>query len=237
MTKSSLALRDLPLWKKVQDRAGLVLLVSMTSLDESIREAMEPHTSSFSSRLDMLRAFKKAGCSVGVLAMPFLPGISDDTDSIRRLYSTCADADVDFIMPGGLTLRPGRQKEHYLRKLHSYRPDLLQHTLDLYREERQSGVPIPEAKHILSSRITAVQREFEIPNLLPHRCFVELLPKHDALRKRTLSDDWLETRFADAAADGELARVLQNKRLAHFTAAILREGTYFNYQTLKITDT
>lgn len=208
--------------------------------------------------------------------MPFLPGISDGIDSIRRLYAACADVDVDFIMPGGLTLRPGRQKEYYIRKLRSYRPDLFQYTLDLYREERQSGVPTSDVMRVLSSRIATVQHEFEIPNLLPHRCFARFLPRHDSLRvlfrdmielykergintsalvrsanfydawlvslrrafrrKRTLPNDWLETRFADAVADGELVRVLQNDRLAHFATEVLQEGLYFNYQTLKITD-
>lgn len=55
-------------------------------------------------------------------------------------------------------------------------------------------------------------------------------------RKRTLPNDWLETRFADAVADGELVRVLQNDRLAHFATAILQKDVYFDYQTLKLTD-
>jgi hypothetical protein len=38
----------------------------------------------------------------------------------------------------------------------------------------------------------------------------------------------------DAIATDELAHVLNNKRLAQFTAAILREGGRFNYRTLKI---
>jgi hypothetical protein len=55
-------------------------------------------------------------------------------------------------------------------------------------------------------------------------------------RKRSLPNDWLETRFADAVADGELLRVLQNNRLARFATAILQKDAYFNYQTLKLND-
>ena len=136
MTKSSLALRDLPLWEKVKDRAGFILLVSISSLDESIRRVMEPGASSFQARLDMLKAFKEAGCIVGILAMPLLPGISDNEASIRRLYTACVDIGTDFVLPGGLTLRPGRQKDFFLKSLGSYRPDLLKKTEELYSEEK-----------------------------------------------------------------------------------------------------
>lgn len=141
MTKSSLALRDLRSWIRVNERFGFTLFVSLTSLDESLRATMEPGASSFAARLDMLRTFKAAGCAVGVLAMPFLPGLSDSEDSIRTLYAACADIGVDFVMPGGLTLRPGRQKDCYLSTLKALHPDLIPMVHSLYTPERSSGMP------------------------------------------------------------------------------------------------
>jgi DNA repair photolyase len=182
MTKSSLVARDLPFWRGVNDRAGFVLLISLTSLDDGIRKILEPGASSFSERLETVRAFKASGCAVGILAMPFLPGLSDSRDSIRSLYEACVCAGVDFIMPGGLTLRPGRQKEFYIRALAAYRPDLVEPTLDLYRDERPSGAPIWTAARALSARIAPIRREFSIPFLLPHKVFARFLPPHDALR-------------------------------------------------------
>lgn len=134
MTKSSLALRDLPLWRRVNERASFILLVSLTSIDEALREVMEPGASSFASRPDTLRRFKEAGCATGVLAMPLLPGLSDGEESIRALYAACVDVGVDFVMPGELTLRPGRQKDFYLTALKAWRPGLLEPTRTLYRE-------------------------------------------------------------------------------------------------------
>jgi len=44
------------------------------------------------------------------------------------LYAELCSIGVDFIMPGGLTLRPGRQKDLYLQTLAAYRPELLEST-------------------------------------------------------------------------------------------------------------
>lgn len=181
MTKSSLALRDLPLWEKVKDRAGFILLVSISSLDESIRRVMEPGASSFQARLDMLKAFKEAGCIVGILAMPLLPGISDNEASIRRLYTACVDIGTDFVLPGGLTLRPGRQKDFFLKSLGSYRPNLLKKTEELYSEEKVSGSPRKEVSGALFARTAYISKEYAMPYLLPFEKFARILPKHDSI--------------------------------------------------------
>lgn len=190
MTKSSLALRDLPLWRRLNERAGFILLVSLTSLDEELRERMEPGASSFAARLGMMREFKAAGCPVGVLAMPLLPGLSDGEDSIRAVYAACAEIGVDFVMPGGLTLRPGRQKDFFFTALGSYRRDLVDTYRSLYQEERASGMPLPGSARLLMQRLAPIRREFALPYLLPHSVFARMLPPHDSLR--VLLRDMLE---------------------------------------------
>ena len=182
MTKSALALRDLELWRRVNERAGFLLMVSLTSQDEDLRAHMEPGASSFAERLALLKAFKAAGCATGILAMPFLPALSDGEDSIRALYAAAAEAKVDFIMPGGLTLRPGRQKDLYLETLAAYRPDLVEQTRKIFMDERPSGWPGAEATKVLMGRIAPIQKESGLPHLLPHAVYARILPHHDALR-------------------------------------------------------
>lgn len=182
MTKSRLVLRDLELWRRINEKSGFVLLVSLTSLDEDLRRRMEPGASSFQERLEVLRAFKAAGCGTGILAMPFLPGLSDGEASIRALYEAAAELEVDFIMPGGLTLRPGRQKDLYLDTISSFRPDLSPLLRDIYSEERASGAPRNSAMKDLADRIASIQKDYDLPWLLPHKCFARLLPAHDSFR-------------------------------------------------------
>jgi DNA repair photolyase len=198
MTKSIMAMRDLELWSELNRKAGFVLMVSLTSLDEELHKLMEPGSSGFHARLSMIRAFKNAGCRVGVLAMPFLPGLSDSEDSIQKLYEACSEAGVDFLMPGGLTLRPGRQKELYLSTLKTRRPDLLPLVLEMYGENRQSGAPAARYSRELQARISRVRSAFSLPWLLPHRAYAELLPAHDTLR--VLLRDMIEL-YADKGVD------------------------------------
>lgn len=201
MTKSALALRDLPLWKRVNAASGFLLMVSITSLDEELRAAMEPGASSFAERLALLRAFKEAGCAVGVLAMPFLPSLSDSESSIRALYEAVSAIGVDFVMAGGVTLRPGRQKDFYLSALAAYRPDLLEPTRALFTNEKESGAPWASATKGLRARIAQVSRDFALPWLLPHAVYSRILPAHDSLR--LLLRDMLElygARGVDTAA-------------------------------------
>jgi len=190
MTKSALPLRDLPTWKRLNERTGFILQVSITSLDEELQKRMEPGAASFADRLKLLRAFKEAGCVTGVLAMPFLPGISDSVDSIAALYAACVDAGADFIMPGGLTLRPGRQKQCYLESIRNWYPSIYTSTHDLYSEDRPSGSPIRAAIQPLFQRISRIQKDFNIPIQLPYSCYEKMLPRYDSLH--ILFHDMLE---------------------------------------------
>ncbi len=180
MTKSALPLRDLEAWSRVNERAGFILLVSITSLDEELRSLMEPGAACFTDRLHLLRAYKEAGCVTGALAMPFLPGISDSPESIAALYDACISAGVDFIMPGGLTLRPGRQKQLYLSVIKKYFPSIYSSTLALFSEDRPSGSPSHVACTALNDTTSQIQKDFGIPFLLPYSCYEKILPSHDA---------------------------------------------------------
>lgn len=275
MTKSALALRDLPLWSAVNQAAGFLLLVSISSTDEELREIMEPGASSFAERLALLRAYKQAGCPVGVLAMPCLPGLSDSEASLRRLYAACAEIGVDYLLPGGLTLRPGRQKELYLSTLALHRPELLPLVRELYREERPSGMPLAASLADFSRRLKPIQEEFGLPRQLPHAIHARLLPPWDSFhvllldmaelyaergvsvaplrqasarydawllglrrhfrRHRSLPSEWLPERFTSALDSGELAGILDNRRLARLASQVLAEGARFDYLRLKLT--
>ncbi len=51
-----------------------------------------------------MRLFAEAGCTIGVLAMPFLPGISDTKESVDALFAELARVGAHFVLPAGLTL-------------------------------------------------------------------------------------------------------------------------------------
>ncbi len=182
MTKSSLILEDLDLWKRAAQGAGFLLMVSISTMNEKVREIFEPGASPIAERLETLRVFKSIGAFTGALVMPFLPGISDHEEGMEELYYQLANAGVNFAMPGGLTLRPGRQKQCYLETLSQYDPSLMQSTLEHYREERASGAPLARAQKNLAAKFKKVQSKSQIPWILPYSAYRELIPPHDATR-------------------------------------------------------
>jgi DNA repair photolyase len=179
LTKSHLALRDLDLWSEVNRKAGFVFMVSLMTLDDDVRRAFEPHASTIDERLDALAAFKAQGCVTGVAAMPFLPGLSDDDEQIRALAEGLSALNVDFVLPGGLTLRPGRQKQFFLETLRSFRPDLLPLYERLYAEDRPSGAPLSSYGESVHRRAIKVLLEAGLPIRMPHAVYHGRLPIYD----------------------------------------------------------
>lgn len=175
-TKSSLPMRDIEFWSSLKRKKQFFLIVSLTMLDDSIRRTFEPHAAPVTERLDMLRAFKARGCRVGVLAMPLLPYITDTKENVHALWKKFAEIGVDFAMPGGLTLRPGVQKEAFMNTLKQYSEGLVATYRQIYREERLSGSPDKAHSQEVSRRLSSLTQEFGIPVEMPHAAYRNLLP-------------------------------------------------------------
>jgi DNA repair photolyase len=182
MTKSRLALRDMDLWKRLAAGPGCMILTSLTFADDTIRQWVEPGASSVDDRLELLQAARNAGCHTGVLAMPLLPWITDTRESIEALYERIRTVTPDFIMPAGLTLRPGKQKNHFLSKLEIHRPELVADYKRIYHEDRPSGLSTHEYRESLHRRINDSVRREAIPFLVPHAVYAPKLNFYDSLQ-------------------------------------------------------
>jgi DNA repair photolyase len=180
-TKSDLCLRDLDIWESVARGPGVIFMTSLVTLDDGIRRIFEPGASTVSGRLEAMKKFKEAGAAVGVMAMPLLPEICDGPDAVRSLFAELKNSGADFIMPGGLTLRPGRQKDRFFRALQENRPELLPRYRELYAESRSSGSPVKSYLEQLRHRVTPVLRELRLPALIPHRIYRRMLTGADQL--------------------------------------------------------
>lgn len=179
LTKSSLPMRDIDIWSALNESSQFFLVVSLTTLDDSIRQTFEPHASPVDERLAMLRAFKARGCRIGVLAMPLLPHITDTEANVRSLWKELVAMGVDFAMPGGLTLRPGVQKDTFMTTLQEHSRDLVGTYRHIYREERQSGSPAMDYYSGIVRRLGSVAQDHGIPTEVPHETYRNLLPVYD----------------------------------------------------------
>jgi DNA repair photolyase len=181
MTKSSLVLRDIDLWATVNERSRFILMISLSTLDEGVRSRFEPRASSVQDRLRTLHVFKERGCAVGVVAMPFLPFISDSEESIRELFRELCAVGVDFALTGGLTLRPGRQKELYMSVIDEHFNDLTAAYRELYGKNRPSGTPLPNYHRDLRDVVREIQSQTRIPSRVPHGIYKRQFPLYEEI--------------------------------------------------------
>ena len=77
ITKNALILRDLDILKELNELNLLRLTLSITTLNEDLRRAMEPRTSTIKQRLKALEILTKEGISVNVNMAPIIPGLNN----------------------------------------------------------------------------------------------------------------------------------------------------------------
>jgi len=104
LTKSSLVLRDLELLGRSQ---RVVVGVTLTTVDESLRRQIEPHASPSSERLEVLRRARRSGLRTHAMLAPLLPGLTDTADNLAPLLAALAEVGVERICVDRLNLRWG----------------------------------------------------------------------------------------------------------------------------------
>lgn len=77
ITKNSLVQRDMDLLKNLASEGLVTVAVSITSLDEKLRRALEPRTATSTQRLNTVKALSENGIPVFVMIAPIIPGLND----------------------------------------------------------------------------------------------------------------------------------------------------------------
>jgi DNA repair photolyase len=90
ITKNALILRDLDLLRELNKYDLVHVSISITTLDEKLRQKLEPRTASAAKRLDVVRQLSDAGIPVNVMTAPIIPGLNDS--EIPALVKAAADA-------------------------------------------------------------------------------------------------------------------------------------------------
>ena len=78
ITKNSLILRDLDLLEALAKLGLVQVAMSLNSLDENLRQRLEPRTTTASSRLRVIEKLRAAGIPVMLMAAPIIPGLNSD---------------------------------------------------------------------------------------------------------------------------------------------------------------
>lgn len=89
ITKNSLILRDVDILSELAKERLVHVMVSITSLNEDLRQKMEPRTATAKQRLKVIEGLSKAGVAVGVMTAPIVPGLN--SSEIPALIKAAAD--------------------------------------------------------------------------------------------------------------------------------------------------
>src|SRR3954462_16167 len=131
LTKSPLLLRDIELFKQINEVAGFAANLSIPTLEEKAWRASEPHTPHPRKRIEAVAELNRAGIPTGVLIAPLMPGINDDPRQVEEILELCGEAGAVNI--GGIPLHlRGEVRQVFFEWLKSYRPDLVPRYEALY---------------------------------------------------------------------------------------------------------
>ena len=132
-TKSDRILRDLDILRRINRRSKAVVQMTLTTMDDDLCRLIEPNVCPTSRRIEVLKAFQRAGIPTVVWLCPILPWLNDTEENIRGIVEACADAGVKGIIcfGMGLTLRDGN-REHYYTQLDRHFPGLKERTIRTY---------------------------------------------------------------------------------------------------------
>ncbi len=124
LTKSLLVERDIDILSNIRDSAGTVLSFSFSSTDNEISSVFEPGVPAPSKKLEMIKKLKSQGFHCGIFLMPVIPFITDLPEVMDKTLGDVSKAGADFVIFGGMTLKPGRQKEYFMEVLKKYNSGL-----------------------------------------------------------------------------------------------------------------
>jgi len=99
ITKNALVQRDVDLLQQLAQMQLAQVVVSITTLNEDLRQKMEPRTASIKKRLETVEALSAAGIPVTVLIAPIVPGLnSHEVFELLKASKQAGARDVGYTM-------------------------------------------------------------------------------------------------------------------------------------------
>ena len=94
ISKNAGMLRDKDLLQEMAKKNLVSVLITITSLDEGLRQKMEPRTTTASQRLRTIRELSQAGIRSGVMLGPMIPGLNEQ--EMQRILKEASENGASF---------------------------------------------------------------------------------------------------------------------------------------------
>lgn len=135
-TKSSLILRDIDLLKELSHVAGVQIACTITTLDQTLADILEPNASPVKERLKTIQTLKEAGLTVGWHFMPIIPYITATRSNMENILKTAHYYQVDYMITGMLNLR-GNTKTNFFEFVKATFPTRYTNLWNLYHNKEK----------------------------------------------------------------------------------------------------
>lgn len=156
-TQSDLILRDLDLLKQLAEITYVNVSFVITTLDESIRQFLEPNSCKTIDRLRALEQLQNQGITTGIYLTPIIPYVTDAYDNLNAIYDYAKRIGIDYIVPGILYLR-GKTKPYFMQQIRQYDNQAFEQLNRLYEESNVNK----EYKNKIYTRISELKRKYNI---------------------------------------------------------------------------
>jgi hypothetical protein len=97
---------------------------------------------------------------------------------IDNVVSRAKTAGIDFIVFGGMTLKPGRQQEYYLNVLRDHYPELLPEYASTYPGGKY-GAAISDYYRAIAQTFNLVASKYKMAKRMPAQIFNDILHEND----------------------------------------------------------
>ncbi len=104
LTKGQIPDRTLDLLLRYPDRVSMQ--IGITTLDEGLSKMFKPNAATPRARLEQLDRLIVGGLATRARLDPTIPGATDDTEGLDRLFAALGAAGIDYVAAGFLFLRP-----------------------------------------------------------------------------------------------------------------------------------
>ncbi|HEX4750842.1 MAG TPA: radical SAM protein [Bryobacteraceae bacterium] len=109
-TKSDLVPRDKDLFRKLAERNEVGVTVTVTTMDRELARLTEPYAPRPDLRMRAVAQLAEAGVSVGVIANPVLPMITDSADNLEEIALAAKAAGAREFGANVVFLQPSSQR-------------------------------------------------------------------------------------------------------------------------------
>ncbi len=167
--RSPLLLRDLDLLQDIHNSTHVCVAISMSNMDQELKQAFEPRSPGLKRRLQMMRALSDAGVQVGLSMMPIIPFLGDNESHIRDLVAAAVDHGAQFVLGAGMTM-DGVQAERTLQAAGKLDAGVETQWRQLYNQKQGWNSPADEHPNYqvqLARKVRQITQEFEIPDRIP----------------------------------------------------------------------